>query len=71
MHNARGRHKARLKGLAKENKEKRSSLVTVKQNQFTKKDLEKKNAHRNKLAKSDLTLQNCYECKQGHNCCKG
>ena len=58
MRNARRRYKGRLKGLAKENKEKRSSLVTVKQNQLTKKDLEKKNAHRNKLAKSDLTLRN-------------
>ena len=58
MRNARGRYKARLKDIAKENKEKKSSLGTVKQNQFIKKDLKKKNVHRNKLAKFDLTLRN-------------
>ena len=58
MRNARGRYKARLKDIAKENKDKKSSLGTVKQSQLTKKDLQKKNAHRNKLAKSDLTLRN-------------
>ena len=55
MRNARGRYKARLNDIAKENKEKKSSLGAVKQNQLTKKDFKKRNAHRNKLAKSDLT----------------
>ena len=41
MYNARGRYKARLKDIAKENKEKMSSLGTVKQNQLTKKNLKK------------------------------
>ena len=58
MRNARGRYKPRLKDIVKKNKEKKSSLGTVKQNQLTKKDLKKKNAHRNKLAKPDLTLRN-------------
>ena len=42
MRNARGRYKARLKDIAKENKEKKSSLGTIKQNQLSKKDLKKK-----------------------------
>ena len=58
MRNAHGRYKARLKDIAKENKEKKSSLGTAKQNQLTKNTCKKKNAHYSKLAKSDLTLQN-------------
>ena len=41
MHNACGCYKVRLKDIAKENKGKKSSLGTIKQNQLTK-DLKKK-----------------------------
>ena len=58
MCNACKRYKAILTDIAKENKEKKPSFGTVRQNQLTKKDLKKKNVHRKKLAKSDLTLRN-------------
>ena len=59
MRNACGHYKARLKDIAQGSKKNKSTLGTVKQNQLTKKDLKKKkNLHRNKLSKSDLTLQN-------------
>ena len=71
MRNARGRYKARLKDIAKEIKGKKI-LPWYRQTKSTHKErLEKQNAHRNKLTKSDLTLRNSYECKQGHNCFKG
>ena len=58
MRNACGRYKARWKDIAKENKEKNPPLVPSNKINSQRKTWKKKNAHRNKLTKSDLTLWN-------------